>query len=88
MITIQEKPHSRENDLICWHYDHTEGETIKGINFLSAVLTTDELAVPIEIEFVRKPHQVPDDNGQLHRRSQMTKNELFRWMLRHCWQNT
>jgi hypothetical protein len=20
--TLQEKPHSKENDLICWHYDH------------------------------------------------------------------
>lgn len=41
--TIQEKPHSQENELICWHYDHTKGQTVKGINLLSAVLTTDEL---------------------------------------------
>lgn len=86
--TIQKKPHSRENDLICWHYDHTEGETVKGINFLSAVLTTEELSVPIGVEFVCKTLQVADENGQLHRRSQVTKNELFRRMLRHCWQNT
>ncbi len=71
--TIQKNPHSREKDLICWHYDHTEGETIKGINFLSAVLTTEELAFPIVVEFVRKTLQVPDENGQLHRRSQITR---------------
>jgi len=85
--TIQEKPHSRENELICWHYDHTKGRTVKGINFLSAVLTTDELATPIGVEFVRKPVQVVDKQGQLRRRSKESKNELFRRMLRQCWEN-
>lgn len=53
--TIQEKPHSRQNELICWHYDHTKGQKVKGINFLSAVLTTEQLATPIGVEIVRKP---------------------------------
>jgi hypothetical protein len=26
-----------ENDIICWHYDHTQGCNVKGINFLSAL---------------------------------------------------
>ena len=30
--TIQEKPYSDENELICWHYDHSTGRTMKGIN--------------------------------------------------------
>ena len=30
--TIAHKPHMDENDIVCWHYDHTEGRTIKGIN--------------------------------------------------------
>lgn len=86
--TIQEKPYSRENELICWHYDHTKGETVKGINFLSAVLTTDHLATPIAVEFIRKTESVVDSDGQWRRRSSVTKNELFRQMLRHCWNNT
>lgn len=86
--TIQEKPYSRENELNCWHYDHTKGQTVKGINFLSAVLTTDELTTPIAVEFVHKSETVVDEQGQLRRQSPVTKNELFRQMLHQCWQNT
>ena len=86
--TIQAKPYSRENELNCWHFDHTEGRTVKGINLLSAVLTTDELAVPIGVEFIRKLDQQVCADGQLRRRSPVTKNELFRRMLRVCWDNT
>lgn len=85
--TIQEKPHSRQNELICWHYDHTKGQTVKGINVLSAVLTTGELATPIGVAFVRKSECVVDAHGELRRRSAVTKNELFRRMLRVCWEN-
>lgn len=85
--TIQAKPHSRQNELNCWHYDHTKGQTVKGINFLSAVLTTDHLATPIGVEFIRKSECVVDSDGQLRRRSPVTKNELFRRMLRVCWGN-
>lgn len=85
--SIQEKPYSQQSELICWHYDHTKGQTVKGINFLSAVLTTEELATPIAVEFIRKSECVVDEQGQLRRRSPVTKNELFRRMLRQCWQN-
>lgn len=86
--TIQPKPYSQENELICWHFDHTQGQTVKGMNLLSAVLTTDELAVPIGAEFIRKPIQYRTAKGQLRRKSKVTKNELFRKLLRRCWQNT
>jgi len=29
--TIAEKPYSDENDIVCWHYDHTSGHTVKGM---------------------------------------------------------
>ena len=35
--TIQEKPYTDENDLICWHYDHSQNRTVKGINLLNCV---------------------------------------------------
>ena len=35
--TIQEKPYTDENDLICWHYDHSQSRTVKGINLLNCV---------------------------------------------------
>jgi len=27
--TIQEKPHTDENELICWHYDHSQNRSVK-----------------------------------------------------------
>lgn len=86
--TIQAKPYSGENELVCWHYDHSKGRTLKGLNLLSAVLTTDDLAVPIGVEFIRKPELQTQPDGQVRRRSRVTKNELFRKMLRVCWQNS
>ena len=35
--TIEEKPYTDESELICWHYDHSQGRTVKGINLLSAL---------------------------------------------------
>ncbi|HRO08829.1 MAG TPA: hypothetical protein PK047_08165 [Saprospiraceae bacterium] len=32
---IIDKPHSTENDIICYHYDHKIGRNVKGINVIS-----------------------------------------------------
>ena len=33
--TIVEKHYTDENEIICWHYDHTKGRNVKGVNLLS-----------------------------------------------------
>src|SRR5699024_10784877 len=81
------RSYSKESELNCWHYDHNKGCTVKGINLLSAVLATDELALPIGVEFIRKPNQQIQPDGQVRRRREVTQNEMFRRMLRACWQN-
>jgi hypothetical protein len=35
--TLQEKAWSDENEIMCWHYDHCKGRSVKGINLLSAL---------------------------------------------------
>ena len=30
--SIEEKPYTDENDIVCWHYDHSKDRSIKGIN--------------------------------------------------------
>jgi hypothetical protein len=35
--TIEEKPYTDESELICWHYDHSKGRNVKGINLLSTL---------------------------------------------------
>ena len=41
--TIQEKPFSKENALISWHFDHTKNRTVKGINLLNCVCHAGEV---------------------------------------------
>jgi hypothetical protein len=33
--TLEEKPYTDENEIVCYHYDHTDGKTVKGINIFS-----------------------------------------------------
>ena len=52
--TIQEKPHTDENDLICWHYDHSQNRTVKGINLLNCVYHAGDVSLPVTYELIRK----------------------------------
>ena len=38
--TIVSKPYTDENDIICWHWDHSKGRNEKGINLLTAFYHT------------------------------------------------
>ena len=54
--SIEHKPYTDENDIICWHYDHTSGTSVKGIQFLT-VLYHEPLcgvSLPLGFEFVKK----------------------------------
>jgi len=33
--TIVEKQYLDENEIVCWHYDHTKGKSVKGFNILN-----------------------------------------------------
>src|SRR5512134_589269 len=33
--TIEEKPYTDESEVVCYHYEHTQGRSVKGINLLS-----------------------------------------------------
>ncbi len=36
--TIEEKPYTDENAIMCWHHCHTKGRHIKGVNILSCLV--------------------------------------------------
>ncbi|GHU52732.1 hypothetical protein FACS1894200_13290 [Spirochaetia bacterium] len=36
--TIIEKAYMDENDIVCWHWDHSKGRAVKGINLISVFL--------------------------------------------------
>ena len=55
---IEHKPHSAENEIISYHYDHVSGESKKGINMVSFTYVNHEeeqkIKLPIAFEIVRK----------------------------------
>ncbi len=86
--TIQEKPHTDENDLICWHYAHSQNRSVKGPNLLNCVYHADGVSLPVTYELIRKPILFSEvQTRQVKRKSLHTKNELMRQMLRMCQHN-
>lgn len=81
--SISEKPYTDENDIICWHYDHTSGQNIKGINFITALYHVNDVSLPVNYHLVEKTEVYTDKKtGKQKRRSAVTKNEIYRQLLR------
>ncbi len=83
-----EKVYTDENDLICWHWDHSKGRNIKGINLLSAFYHTQKdvkseiLRVPVSIETIKKTIRFCDlKTKKEKRKSPISKNELMLQMI-------
>ena len=80
--TVQAKPHMAENDLIAWHFDHTQGRSVKGLNLLNCLYHAGGVSLPVAFELVRKDVQFCDlQTRQVRRVSNVTKNEQARQAL-------
>jgi hypothetical protein len=82
---IEEKYYSDTNKLICWHYDHAFNRSIKGLNFLTALVDVGIMRLPYAVEFEKKDKWVRDEKtGKQKGGSTKTKNEIYREMLLRC----
>ena len=87
--TISEKPYTDENRIICWHFDHSKGRNVKGINILNGLYHNDEATIPVAYNIIEKPIEYTGaKTGKLKRKSEKTKNELFREMIETSMNNT
>jgi hypothetical protein len=86
--SIAEKPYTDENDIICWHYDHSQQRTVKGINFVTCLYHSQGISLPVGFELVRKTERYthPKD-GKEKRRAHKTKNEMYRDLLQQAVKN-
>lgn len=83
--SIMAKPHTKENALNCWHFDHCSGRSIKGVQFLTALFNTQDMNVPVMVELLKKEKIIIDSKtGRQKRKSKIGKNELFRSMVSQC----
>lgn len=86
--TIQEKAWTDESELMCWHFDHCSGRTVRGINLLNAVYHSKGSSIPVAFELVKKPIQYSDiATRKLRRKGERTKNEIMREMIAMCISN-
>lgn len=67
-------------------FGHVLGRSVKGVNFLTALVEVGGMRLPCAVEFVKKDTWVTNaKTGKEKRKSSVTKNELFRKMLRGCY---
>jgi len=80
--TVQEKPYSDESELVTWHFDHTQGKTVKGVNLLTALYYSGGTSLPIDCELIQKTQLETDPKtGKDKWISPRTKNEMARDMV-------
>lgn len=86
--SIAEKPYTDENEIICWHHDHSRERNVKGINFVTCLYHSRGVSLPIGFELVRKTQRYTDPkDGKEKRRSAKTKNEMYRDLLQQAVKN-
>ena len=83
--TIGEKPYTDENEIMCWHYDHSKGRSVQGFNLLNCLYQVGDISIPVAFEIIKKPVEHCELKTKKHKRkSLVTKNELMRQMLDVC----
>jgi hypothetical protein len=86
--TVQEKPYTDENEVMCWHYDHSKGRAVQGFNLLNCLYHVTDVSIPVAFELIKKPVEYSDLKTRKRKRASLvTKNELMRAMLDVCVQN-
>jgi len=72
--SIGEKPYTDENDIICWHYDHSQQRTVKGINFVTCLYHCKVFLCQLVLRIVRKTERYLDPkNGK--RKTPLEENQ-------------
>lgn len=86
--SIQEKPYTDENEIMCWHYSHAKGMHVKGANLLSCIVQYDDVSMPIGYEIVHKDVSYSEiKTKKVKRKASITKNEHFRNLLSQAHSN-
>lgn len=80
--SIAEKPYTDENYIICWHYDHSQDRSVKGINFVTCLYHAGGYSLPVGFSIVAKTeHYLDKKDGKQKRRSPISKNDYYRELL-------
>jgi hypothetical protein len=80
--TIEAKPYTKASSLNCWHFDHTKGRSVKGINQLTALFHCKGTSMPVGYELIEKTIWYCDVATRKEKRiSLIDKHELYRKLI-------
>jgi hypothetical protein len=85
--SVEEKRYTDRNDLISWHFDHTFGRCVKGVNFITALYHSNGMSLPVGIEFIKKTRPAVNKKGKIVYQSEQSKNQMCRELIKHAVQN-
>ncbi len=85
--SIEEKRYSDCNEIIQYHFDHTVGRSVRGVNFISALYYSNDMSLPVAMEVIRKEKIFSIKKNKWEYKNTQTKNELFRAMVSQASQN-
>ncbi len=86
--SIEEKPYTDENDIVCWHYDHSKAALVKGINFMTALYASQAVSLPVGFHLIAKTETYLDPKtAKEKRRSPVSKNEYCRGLIKQAGDN-
>jgi hypothetical protein len=82
---IEEKPYTDENDIVCGHYDPSKDRVLKGINFLTALYSSQGMSLPVGFHLVAKTQKYGAPKTQkAKRRSPVSKNAVCQELLKQA----
>jgi hypothetical protein len=85
---IVEKPHSEENGVIAWFFDHTTNKHVQGMNIVDAVYITEDARMPLDLEVVKKlEYKIDVETSKPFREQLRTKHEIYRSFITNAIQN-
>ena len=69
--------------MVCYHFDHTQGRSVKGVNFLSLFYQAPGINLPIAAQLIEKTEPGTDQKtGKPKFKSKLTKNQYLQDMLK------
>ena len=86
--SISEKPYTDPNGLVCPHYDHSKDCFVNGINFVTLLYRVKGIQFPIGFMLVIKALQCLLKDRKEVWRSEKTKNDMLRELVKQACQNS
>ena len=81
--SIEEKPYTDENEIMCWHYSHAKGIHVKGVNILSCLVRYGDVTLPVGYEIIHKDIGYCDiESKKEKKKASLTKNDHFRNLIK------